>query len=647
MSTLDHEILSETKLFRPTHQGPVTAARHRRNLVTYIAICAVGLVPTLLGASAAWRAFGLGLLLPGGGFVAALGMSGVLALALTLGLLYLSVVAWFWNGMVVAPLVVWLGSAAMAGALAGESTSVLGLPATIATLAALYYFRQRSIARQRAADEARLKLRQEFFSESLAEVTVTTAREPVAGTRELSQRDLEAVRYALDRALQPVGEFKGYTIIDQFQPAALRYQINQLGYALGMVQCHYTPSFHGYLGEAQRNLIETYRVKRVWDYWVLESMWGHLNFTNFDPAAKDNVMLTGYYGMQVNQYMLASGDRRYAEPGSLTFRLSEQTAYPHDAHTIVESIRSNHARSEFCLFACEPNWVYPVCNMYGMSALASHDRLFSTNYCSSILPRWMDALRTEFTDAKGTIIGLRSYLTGHELPIFAGEAGVAHFANIFSPTLGRRLWAVGRKELSFCLAPDGEGGQRLSIPREALTFIDTIDVGNYRRGMLFAYAAIGMASREFGDNELAEAAIRSMELDCGPALDNGSLYYTQGSGLATIWALEARIMRTGDFHNSFVQGPPASVFSGPLLSEARYPEVLVAKAFSHGEDLDLVLYPGVADSTQTLGFERLRPGQRYAVEGLAGGSVTADGEGRATLVVTLAGRTALRLVPAT
>ena len=60
-----------------------------------------------------------------------------------------------------------------------------------------------------------------------------------------------------------------------------------------------------------------------------------------------------------------------------------------------------------------------------------------------------------------------------------------------------------------------------------------------------------------------------------------------------------------------------------------------------------MLYPGVADSTQTLGFERLRPGQRYAVEGLAGGKVTADAEGRATLSVMLAGRTALRLVPST
>ena len=46
MSTLDHEVMGDSTLFRPTNQGPVTAARHRRNLIVYIAICALGLGAT-------------------------------------------------------------------------------------------------------------------------------------------------------------------------------------------------------------------------------------------------------------------------------------------------------------------------------------------------------------------------------------------------------------------------------------------------------------------------------------------------------------------------------------------------------------------------------------------------------------------------
>ena len=36
------------------------------------------------------------------------------------------------------------------------------------------------------------------------------------------------------------------------QPAALRYQINHMGFTLGIAQGSYTPNFTGYMGEAQR-----------------------------------------------------------------------------------------------------------------------------------------------------------------------------------------------------------------------------------------------------------------------------------------------------------------------------------------------------------------------------------------------------------
>ena len=67
---------------------------------------------------------------------------------------------------------------------------------------------------------------------------------------------------------------------------------------------------------------------------------------------------------------------------------------------------------EFCLFPCEPNWIYPICNHYGMTALAVHDRLYGTAYLQRFLPAWLDKLDTEFIDASGSIIGLRSQLTG-------------------------------------------------------------------------------------------------------------------------------------------------------------------------------------------------------------------------------------------
>jgi hypothetical protein len=625
-------------------KGPVTTARYRRNLFVYALLCIAALLPVATGMSAAWQAAGLGLFLPGAGFLAVGGWA-TLLFPLTVFVFWVSVIAWFWAGMVIAPLTVWLGSALAAGLLVGDAiwapAVYLAPAAAVATFAYLRLRRVKRVAKERE----HFKFRQSFFAESLAEVKERSAVETAAGERELTPDQLSAVRYLLDLALQPVGQYKGFTIIDQFQPAALRYQINHLGFGLGLVQAHYTPSSHGYLGEAQRNAIDTYRERKVWGYWVLESMWGHFNFLNWDPARKDNIMLTGWYGMHVAQYMLNSGDRRYAEPGSLTFRLNKHTAYKHDIHTLIDSVTSNWKRSDFCLYPCEPNWVYPICNMYGMSAVAAHDRVFGGNKVASELPRWMHMLKTEFTDQKGSIVGLRSYWTGLEMPFYTGEAGFAFFANVFSRDLGQRLWAVGRKELSMCLTKDANGQDRLTLPKEALAFIDTIDAGNYRPGMLFAYAAVVICAREFGDDQLAEAAQRSMDQDCGLVIENGAARYTRGSTLANIWAAEGKLMRTGYFRNLFVKGPPESVFAGPVLTGARYPDVLVAKAFSRGADLELVLYPGAQEGPQTIGIERLKPGATYAVSGKLVQRITADERGQASLTVDLRGRTPVQITP--
>lgn len=626
---------------RSGSKGPVTASRHRRNAFLYGGLCALAVLPMIAGMTAGWQAFGLGLIMPGAGFLA-VGGPAVVLFPLTVLVFGLSIVAWFWAGMVIAPLGVWLGSATLGGAMVGATIwAPAAALAPLCAAATFGVFQYRGM-RRRAADCERFEMRRGSYPASLAEVRERVAVE-AARDCELSTDQLAALRYVLDRALQPIGQYEGYDIVDQFQTGALRYQINHLGFALGLARTHYTPSFDGYLGQAQRNLVETYLQRKVWSYWMYESMWGHFNFTNFDPARKDNIMLTGWYGMQVGQYLLSSGDRRYAEPGALTFRLNAETAYPHDYHTLMQSVVENHRRSEFCLFPCEPNWIYAICNMYGMSALAVHDRLYGTTYVKDVLPKWLDMLDKEFTDGKGSLLGLRSYWTGLAMPIPSSEAGYAFFANVFSPELGRRLWAIGRKELAFLIAKDAEGKPRLVLPREDLSFLEKMDPGNYRPGSLCAYGAILMSAREFGDDELAEAAQRAMDQDCGLSR-NGVACYTKGSNLANVGAVEGALMRTNDFRKSFVVGPPESALAGPMLADAKYPDVLVAKAWSDGSDLDLVLHPGAAAGAQKLGLAQLRPGGEYAIRG-TGRKFRADEQGRAAIEVEIPGRTALTIVP--
>ncbi len=642
MTAIDNSSDTRFAERRASGKGPVTSARQRRTAMIYAAVWMLGLVPVLMNASAGWQAAGLGLWMPGAGFVAVGGWA-VILFPLTIALFAASLIAWFWAGLVLAPVTVWAGAALMAGAMANETAwPGAHVVVLLAMGAVTYYFRNRTIT-ARAAGEVKRAARAAFLPASLAEVKVKAAAVPDATTRELALDDIASLRYLLDRALQPVNEFNGFDIIDQFQPAALRYQINHMGFALGIAQGAYMPNFQGYMAKAQQNLIEKYLERKVWGYWVYESCWGHLNFTNFDPANKDNIMLTGWFGMHVGQYMLNSGDRRYAEPGSLTFRLNDKTAYPHDLHTIIGSVVSNYERynDSFCLYPCEPNWIYPICNHYGMTSLATHDRLFGTTYVAKFLPGWLDKLDTEFTDTSGSIIGLRSQHTGFEVPFPVGEAGYANFADCFSPERARRLWAVARKEIAPAITTDADGNARISLPGKGL------DAGNYSFGHTASYGSILMGAREFGDEEIAEAAQRSLDADCGESIEGGVRRYMKGSNLANVSAATGRLMRVGDFRRSFVEGPSEATLNGPMLTEAAYPDVLVARAFSQGDDLELVLHAGRGDGMQTIGLGQLRAGQIYNVTGAATAtSFTADNDGKAALSILLHGRTEVMIKPA-
>src|SRR5690606_25470046 len=136
-------------------------------------------------------------------------------------------------------------------------------------------------------------------------------------------------RFVLDRALQPINGFSGFDVVEQFQTSAIRYQIFFMLYVLNVLQYAYTPNFHGHVSEAQRNLIEKTTLRRVWCYWVSEAMWGRLS-RRTAPVVRDNIMLTGWFSIGLNLYMANSGDHRYAEPGSLNFRLNERISHLHD-----------------------------------------------------------------------------------------------------------------------------------------------------------------------------------------------------------------------------------------------------------------------------------------------------------------------------
>lgn len=618
--------------------GPATAMRQRRTWLIYLGLVAFGALPWAIGASPAWCAFGLGLWVPGGGFIALGGWWSLLVLPAAI-LFVASLVAWFWAGAVVAPVLVWLGAALLAAGMATDAPWP-GSPVVVAALVVAVGFAfARANGKARARGAARALVRQAFLPASYAEVAAQARGRPDDARRELDADQLAGLRYLLDRALQPVGSFDGFTVIDQFQPAALRYQINHMGFALGIAQRAYLPAFRGYMGLAQRNLIEKYLERKVWDYWVLESCWGHLNFTDWNPAARDNIMLTGWFAAHVGQYMLATGDRRYMEPGSLTFRLNRRQSWAHDFTTIVGSVSDNYARADFGLFACEPNWIYPICNHYGMLALVTHDALTGSKLVDRHLPGWIRGLDTEFTDASGSIVGLRSQFTGLPVPFPVGEAGYSHFANCFMPDRARQFWAIARREIEPLIVAEDDGGSRIAMPGAGL------DAGHYKPGHVGAYASYLVAAREFGDRERADAALRGLERDCRPDRSDGVMRYLTGSNISNATAIMGLLMDTGDFRRSFTEPLPETRLAGPMIESMDYPDVLVARAWSDGSRLEAVLLPGRGARRKAVPLSQLVPGARYRVVGAQQAEVTASPEGEAVLDVVLDGRIEIIVEP--
>ena len=621
---------------RKWRAGPVTRARLRRTGLLYLAMVVLGLTPLLLGASAGWQAGGIGLWFPGAGFLADGGWP-IMLLPVTIGLFALAFFAWFGAGMITAPIVVWLGSAAAAGAMAGAH---IWAPAPYITVVLVLAFafdnRRRSRARL-AADTETMQKRVALLPAAKAALDSRAVPAPSNRIGELDPDNLAAVRYLLDRALQPKDDFGGYDIKDIFQTAAVRYQINLAGYALAQVQAQYTPNFHGYLSQAQRGLIEKYLLPRVWDYWVYESIWGHLNISNWDPAGKDNIMLTGYYVPQMALYKATTGDDRYAEPGSLTFRLNKSMAWKHDVHSINQSVVDNFRRSAFCLYPCEPNWIYPGCNLRGMSALASHDLAYGSRHIEEFIEPFLQGFETEFTNAAGGVIPLKSSVTGIPLPFPGSDASYSSMFNIFAPERARQKWAIGAAEIADKIVVT-DGVAMLDLPNEG------IDFGNYKKGALtFAAASLMNSAREFGDSYVADAALNTLNHRCGRTIVDGVLSYAGGSNLANITAISARISVRNGVRDLFNLPRAPGTLTGPLLSEASYPDVLVARAVSDGSDLDLVLYGTPNGSTQSIGLTRLTPKAAYEVEGRPDLAFKADDRGAATLGLALTGRTALHI----
>ncbi len=622
--------------------GPLTRQRLLRLGLVYLGMVLVGSALILAPLPEGWRVAGMGLLWPGGGFWAhsdvctqAWASHGGAAVA-SLAVFGATLVLWFATGNVLAPPLAWLGLAVLAaGTQVGPVAPDAAWPLVCALLTMLALggvggaLRWHGARRRRAADQA-----------YLAQACVATWAGAEGGSEakteakpehmpEMSLSDLQALRFALDRALQPVASLEGFERRDQFQTAAWRYQINFLAYGLALNQARYTPAFAGYVSEAQQNLLRKVMQARVWAYWAWENLWGNLRWSR-NPLGRDNIMFTGFVALQMKLAQAAS-PLQVAGGGA-----EVAPDVPWSDETLLASLQRELSRSAFTLSACEPNWIYPLCNLMSASALMAHDAQHGTRRWQAHASAFRAQLEAEFLDHAGRLVPCRSSLTGLALPAIGGampQALPCFFLNLVAPDIARRQWALLRRELL---------DERGHLRRQAFWRVDT---GNYGRSRASAYATTALAAAELGDDDVRDQCLAAFGEECPLRTLDGVSHHEQASVWAHGVALMARSTKAGGFRGLMLTPTP---IHGPYLTGASYPDVLVASAHVDAMtgQLNAVLYPGAGPGVQALEVHGLQPFELCRLNGAVAQAGWADRLGRLRVHVVLQGRTCLSLVRA-
>jgi hypothetical protein len=108
---------------------------------------------------------------------------------------------------------------------------------------------------------------------------------------------------------------------------AYRYQLAFMSYTLALAHYHRMPAAPALFRDSFDRLIKKMLHPEVWLYWRNASI-GRGPFTSdlpplesrIDPVAEDNIMYSAYLQTMTLLNTTLFGDRKYEEPGSLSFK---------------------------------------------------------------------------------------------------------------------------------------------------------------------------------------------------------------------------------------------------------------------------------------------------------------------------------------
>ena len=615
--------------------GPLTRLRQLRMLLIYVGLYNLAVLCIVTTQNNVLSAIGHSLVFPGTGFLSGWNFEAatvnldLILCGLSLGLLGFAGFLWFATGNIILPPFLWLIIALISGGWQLGKSSTAFDPIITGTafatgpiiVALIWGYQQHCLHRGQA--------RRDKLNQSLATIVLDGPRQNSAHRDELTLSELQHMRLLLDRALQPLNEYEGFEWLDQFQTAAVRYQINFISYALSIAQANYMPDFTGYISQAQQNLKAKQENHRIWKYWKLENMWGNLR-TGADPIAQDNIMYSGFVGAQL-AWARQAGPRDASALDGLICQ-SDKAEFAYSQDEMMQVLVSQYKEAKYGLLSCEPNWVYPLCNAITATAIRANDTANGTQHWESISEAFRMSLETEFITPSGRFIPFRSNYTGFAPPPVGGavmQAFPCFFLNAVMPDIARRQWAALKLDM------EGKSWRRALWPA---------DVGNYRFSRASSYAATALAAREMGDDETADLLLGYLESDCPIVINGGVAHHSKASLWANANAFMARIGRANGLQNLLTTAREVAA-SSLYLASADYSDILIAKAKTQRGVLSLVVYPAGDAGVKQLTIAGLTPKASYKLTTDEDVTFTASTDGTHLINATVNGRTEITITP--
>jgi hypothetical protein len=234
----------------------------KRTLAQYACLSSTGLYAFYKSDNPQIRAAGLGLLFPGAGLVAACTVTSLVGFLFSTALIPLVMFAWFGCGGITFPIVLWTGTDLLGAMIAKDSVLEAAGPLwTAICLLGIAYLTWKTKEANQTGREKR-QVRNAYLVDAVQQNQLN-AIEAEPGSREVDETTLRFLQWHLELGLSTKDDYSYHDVIDQFQTSAIRYQLYEAVSDLGLYQSVFAPNFHGYLSQAQRNIIEKSLQKKV------------------------------------------------------------------------------------------------------------------------------------------------------------------------------------------------------------------------------------------------------------------------------------------------------------------------------------------------------------------------------------------------